>query len=66
MEIDISERELKTAPKKVLGVQVSDALRLKLEGEAESLGLSVSAMIRLILSKHYQNAKLNDFGRGDN
>ena len=47
--------------KKIIGVQVPDFLREPLEKEAEYYGLSVSAMIRLILAQRYRNiAKLND------
>jgi hypothetical protein len=61
MDINISETEPKAVTKKIIGVQISDSLRTKLETEADSLGLSLSSMIRLILSRHYQSAKFDDF-----
>ena len=51
----------KESGKKIIGVQVPDFLREKLEEEAEYYSLSVSAMIRLILAQRYRDvAKLND------
>ena len=47
--------------RKIIGVQVPDFLLKPLEEEAEKLGLSISAMIRLILAKRYRDdAKFND------
>ena len=51
----------KTNDKKIIGVQVPDFLREPLEEEANYYGLSVSAMIRLILAQRYRkDAKLSD------
>ena len=46
---------------KIVGVQVPDFLLEPLEREAEYYGLSISALIRLILAQRYRDgAKLND------
>ena len=46
---------------KIVGVQVPGFLVNALDSEAESLGLSTSAMIRLILAQRYRDdAKFND------
>jgi len=47
--------------KKIIGLQIQDFLLKPLEEEAEYYGISLSAMIRLILAQRYrESAKLND------
>ncbi len=53
----------KIKEKKFVGVKVPDFLLKPLEQEADYYGLSISAMIRLILAQRYRDsAKLNDGG----
>ena len=47
--------------KKVIGVQLPDYLKEKLQEEANYYCLTMSAMIRLIIAQRYRDfAKLND------
>lgn len=47
--------------KKIIGLQIQDFLLEPLEKEAEYYGISLSAMIRLILAQRYRkDAKLDD------
>lgn len=43
--------------KKIVGVQLPDFLKEKVEKEAEELCISTSAMIRLIIAQRYRDKK---------
>ena len=46
--------------KKLVAFELPEELRQKVRKEAFDMGISFSAEIRLILSKYFENAKLND------